>query len=97
MEEAQELCHEQLQTLTTRIGKGSTLFLNGDLRQGNSRNKTEDFRAFVEMVDKDARRPSAHRTDDWDTVIPLVVFGKEDIVRSGITRKMVDMWESADQ
>jgi len=98
VEESQELSMEQLKTLTTRIGEDSVLFLNGDVAQGNSRNRNErGYREFVAMVVKENEHSEQVKAQDpthWDaTIIPVIEFTADEIVRSGITRKVVSMFE----
>lgn len=98
VEESQELCYEQLKTLTTRIGDNSHLFLNGDYAQGNSRNRGEEaFRELVEMIKADHEYlDKGFELEEWQQIrIPVVEFDETEIVRSDITRKMVSLWNKA--
>lgn len=95
VEEAQELSHEQLKTLTTRIGENSHLFLNGDFAQGNSRNRDHAFKDLVELIKADHEYlDRGYELEEWQQIrIPVVEFTEDEIVRSDITRKMVNLWD----
>lgn len=94
VEESQELSHEQLKTLTTRIGENSHLFLNGDFEQANSRNRDLAFRDLVNVLKEDAEYlDRGFDLDDWEAIrVPVYEFDETEIVRSDITRKMVHLW-----
>lgn len=97
VEEAQELSFEQLKALTTRIGENSGLFLNGDYRQYNTRNREAiALKSLVEVIKKDAEYLAlGYELDEWESLeIPVVEFSSSDIVRSDITRKMVKLLET---
>lgn len=92
VEEAQELTMEQLKVISTRIGEGSVLFLNGDIKQNNSRNgSNKGFKEFVEMIKKE-NSYSHQAQEEWDKIqMPVYEFTVEEIVRSDVVRKIVTM------
>lgn len=96
VEESQELDFEQLKCLTTRIGEGSHLFLNGDFEQGNSRQRGEQaFKQLAEALKEDAEKLSmGYDLDEWEKIfVPVIEFSDDQIVRSPITRKMVNIFK----
>jgi predicted ribonuclease YlaK len=94
VEEAQECTLEQLKTLTTRVGDGSTIFLNGDIRQSNSLLTGKGFKDFLDAVENENKYFTTKAEEDWDKIhIPVFQFENGDIVRSGITRKIVTMFD----
>ena len=98
VEEAQELSHEQLKTLTTRIGDNSHLFLNGDYAQSNSRNRGEAaLKELVQLIKEDHEYlDRGFDLEEWENIrIPVIEFSEEDIVRSDITRKMVHLFSKS--
>ncbi|BAU40167.1 PhoH family protein [Ralstonia phage RSP15] len=97
VEEAQECDEECLNMLSTRMGENSKIFLNGDFKQKNKALRTADFFNFVEKIEKyedgiDERYEKGEDMDQWETIaIPIIHFEKSDIVRSDLTRKMVEI------
>lgn len=101
VEESQECSLEQLKNLVTRSCEGSFVFLDGDVAQGNKRiGGSKDFHTFVDSVksmnDKlDRNQIALGCSDDWaDIRVPVVEFDKNDNVRSGISRWMLEMFEA---
>lgn len=95
VEETQQCDMDQLAMLSTRIGDGSTLALNGDFRQSRLKQQC-DFADFVfrirEFDERVANKPEHTRTDWEEIPTPFIEFGADDIVRSGVTRKMVSIF-----
>lgn len=53
LDESQNCTREQLNMVMTRVGRGSTLLITGDLRQVQLRNKTNSgFKELLELEDK---------------------------------------------
>ena len=92
LEEAQDSNLEALRVLATRIGTNSVLALNGDFGQSHIRNS--GFRDFVEKIRAyDEQVESAEMAADWQRErSPVIHFSRDDIVRSGLTRKMVEIF-----
>lgn len=82
MDEAEDLSIQELELIMTRIGKFSTIFLLGDVRQSNIRNSGFDkvFRAFNSEKLQNAG-------------IYTFEFTKEDCVRNEITALILDTFE----
>lgn len=98
LEEAQECSLEQWKNIVTRIGENSKLFINGDFSQAN--NKVRDKAMFkyitsigyynnyvMDLINKGLA------VDEWQTVTPVIHFTKNDIVRSGICRLNIEIFE----
>lgn len=93
VEEAQECDLEQLKVLTTRVGTDSVIFLNGDVRQSNSKLSSIGFQKLIDAFERE-NGYSITAPAEWDSIyIPVVEFGTSDIVRSDITRKVVSIFE----
>lgn len=98
VEECQEMEMESLKNLSTRTGENTTIVLNGDIAQGNSKLRTGDFDRFVEAIRKNnakirAKVDNGDRIEDWEQYIPIIEFTKEDCVRSGLCRQMLEIFE----
>lgn len=102
LEEAQETTMEQLKNLSTRMGEGAYLYMDGDIAQGNERLKgSRDFDRFVKGIksmntklDADTISMSEGDSEDWGQIrIPVIEFDKNDCVRSGQCRWMLEMFE----
>lgn len=102
LEEAQECTLEQIKNLSTRMGKDAYLYMDGDIAQGNDRLKgSKDFDSYVKGVKSMNNKLDAgtiSMSDDdleyWGYIrIPVVEFDKNDSVRSGQCRWMLEMFE----
>lgn len=97
VEEAQECDEECLNMLSTRMGEGSKIFFNGDFKQKNKALRTADFFNFVEKIERfedavDEKYNQGVEMETWETLaVPVINFEKGDIVRSDLTRKMVEI------
>lgn len=98
VEEAQECSYEVLSMLSTRVGEGSKVFFNGDFKQANSQLRTPDFFNFVEKIEAyedeiDRMYEAGQDMEAWQTLaLPIIHFEKTDIIRSDITRKIVEIF-----
>lgn len=79
VDEAQNLCLEEIKAITTRIGEWSKLILLGDPAQSDV-NNGDDLLDFVSMCNH-------HNID-----VPCVNFTVNDIVRSDIVAQLVKMF-----
>ena len=79
VDEAQNIEIAEIKMLLTRVGEGSTIVLNGDIQQSDL--KTTSGLAKVVHLSK------KHMLD-----VPVVEFGVEDIVRSGICAEWVKVF-----
>ena len=79
VDEAQNITLQELKMVLTRIGEGSKLVLNGDIQQSDLK-EGDGLSKIIHLIKK-------HCLD-----IPIVEFGIEDIVRSGITKEWVKVF-----
>jgi phosphate starvation-inducible PhoH-like protein len=79
VDEAQNLCMDELKAITTRLGQNSKLVLMGDPAQSDVR----DGRDLVEFC---------HKVNKVGISLPVVQFGVDDIVRSDIVADLVRMF-----
>lgn len=103
LEEAQEASLEQLKNISTRCTGDSWLYIDGDVAQGNSRLKNgQDFETFIKAIRSMNRKlesgtvtMSEQDSDDWGAIrIPVIEFDKNDCVRGGHCRWMLEMFEN---
>ena len=85
-DEMQNCSPGQMEMLTTRIGKGSRLFITGDLNQSDRR----DFNGLKDIVSRISAyytmNPAVHR------MVELVSLDANDIQRSQIVKHMIDIY-----
>ena len=98
LDEAQEATLEQLTMVSTRVGKRSTLFINGDLQQTNSKVKGGGFKIFIDAIRKENADVAVilENSNDFDEIpnwktihIPVIEFTDDYCVRSLLCRKML--------
>lgn len=100
LEEAQECTLEQLKMISTRIGKRSTLFINGDVEQSNSNIKENAFRLFIDAIESEnifieESLNSGEELSDWEMLtIPVIKFNDDDCQRSNLCRKMLSIFKT---
>lgn len=98
VEEGQECPTSVLKMLTTRMGDQSTLFINGDARQSNARGAQGDLDLFLDRIREydsmiETRAALGEELPGWaKQKTPIVEFSKDDIVRSDVTRKFVEIF-----
>lgn len=80
LDEAQNVTFQEIKMLTTRIGEGSTLIINGDLKQSDLKD-TDGLTTIVGLVKK------------YDLPIPVIEYSIDDVVRSGITKQWLEVFE----
>ena len=78
-DEAQNITTHELKMLLTRVGEGSTIVLNGDIQQSDLKG-TSGLAKIIHLAKK-------HMLD-----VPVVEFGVDDIVRSGICAEWVKVF-----
>ena len=78
LDEAQNATYEQLKMALTRIGRNCTMVINGDYGQSSLGARKRDFPKVIDKLTK-------HKDE-----ISIIQFYNEDIVRSGIVRKIVE-------
>lgn len=83
-DEAQNLTVKELTTLITRIGKFSRTFIIGDFMQSDIGNKS-GFKKFYDAFNTEESRENG---------IHCFEFTKDDIVRSGILKYIIDVVEN---
>jgi len=79
VDEAQNLCMDELKAISTRLGENSKLILMGDPAQSDVKNG-EDLTKFCKLVKKAGMS------------LPVVEFSVDDIVRSDIVADLVRMF-----
>ena len=79
VDEAQNITTHELKMLLTRVGEGSTIVLNGDIQQSDLKG-TSGLGEVIHLAKK-------HMMD-----VPVVEFGVDDIVRSGICAEWVKVF-----
>jgi len=79
VDEAQNIEIPEIKMLLTRVGEGSTIVLNGDIQQSDLKG-TSGLAKIIHLAKK-------HMLD-----VPVVEFGIEDIVRSGICAEWVKVF-----
>lgn len=84
-DEAQNITSEQMKMLLTRIGEGSKMVIGGDINQSDLKDSREVFQQSG-LKDAITRLKSIPE-------IGNVEFTREDIVRHGLTRKILDAYD----
>jgi len=79
VDEAQNIEIPEIKMLLTRVGEGSTIVLNGDIQQSDLKG-TSGLAKVIHLAKK-------HMLD-----VPVVEFGIDDIVRSGICAEWVKVF-----
>ena len=79
VDEAQNIDVSEIKMLLTRVGEGSTIVLNGDIQQSDLKG-TSGLAKIIHLAKK-------HMLD-----VPVVEFGVDDIVRSGICAEWVKVF-----
>lgn len=79
VDEAQNIEVSEIKMLLTRVGEGSTIVLNGDIQQSDLKT-TSGLAKVIHLAKK-------HMLD-----VPVVEFGVDDIVRSGICSSWVKVF-----
>ena len=79
VDEAQNIEVAEIKMLLTRVGEGSTIVLNGDIQQSDLKG-TSGLAKVIHLAKK-------HMLD-----VPVVEFGIDDIVRSGICAEWVKVF-----
>lgn len=104
IEESQELDSEGIKMITTRIGDNCRMVMNGDIVQSNRRVHGKAYSNLVEALREQNEITNNHidevcycdLLEHEKIIVPIVEFTKSDIVRSGITRLMVGLFEDFD-
>jgi len=79
VDETQNITTHELKMLLTRVGEGSKIVLNGDVQQSDLK-EADGLSKVIHLAKK-------HMLD-----IPIIEFGVEDIVRSGICAEWVKVF-----
>lgn len=86
-DEMQNSSPGQMQMLTTRIGKGSRLFITGDLEQSDRGVDVNGLKYIVgKMTNYYTHNPFVHK------MVEYVAFDVNDVQRSKIVKHMIDMY-----
>ena len=79
-DEAQNSTFSEIKMLTTRVGSGSKLIINGDLKQSDLK---EDF-GLVRII---------YLIKKYNLQIPVIEYTIDDVVRSGITKMWLEVYD----
>lgn len=79
VDEAQNITTHELKMLLTRVGEGSTIVLNGDAQQSDLK-EADGLSKVIHLAKK-------HMLD-----VPIIEFGVDDIVRSGVCAEWVKVF-----
>jgi phosphate starvation-inducible protein PhoH and related proteins len=82
LDEAQNTTPAEIKTFLTRIGNDCTVVINGDVSQ-------------CDLADASGLRTVIHLIKSQMLAVPVIEFGKEDIVRSGVCAMWVRAFEEA--
>jgi phosphate starvation-inducible PhoH-like protein len=94
-EEAQNFTHEEFEMLLTRLGKNCTFIFTADERQHDLKGKsglTTTLSMIDDVLDKEPDYLNDEELNDLDSLIGVVRFTPDDVVRSGLTRAVVKMY-----
>jgi len=80
LDEAQNTTLSEIKMFLTRIGKGTKVVINGDIRQSDIK-EASGLSKIIHMVKK------------YEMGIPVIEFGVDDIVRSDICRDWIINFE----
>jgi phosphate starvation-inducible PhoH-like protein len=90
IDEAQNLTTAELKAITTRIGEGSTMVIAGDTTQSDRRSGAgpcKDFENLIKLI--------ASERDNYEYIneeFAVVEMGEDDIVRSGMVKDLVRIY-----
>jgi phosphate starvation-inducible PhoH-like protein len=92
-DEMQNSSPSQMQMLTTRIGTGSKMVINGDLQQSDySRGKNNGLNDLLEKLDiYNKEVPVINTTDSFDKIF-VSRMDETDVHRSSIVSKVLDIY-----
>ena len=98
VDEASNTDVKSMQTLVTRVGKGSQIIFCGDTAPWQKDIKVQSGLEWVISLIKKTRITSPEYLDqeDWDNLhnnIGIVEFTRDDVVRSGITKLFVKVFD----
>ena len=79
VDEAQNITTHELKMLLTRVGEGSTIVLNGDAQQSD-------------LKEADGLSKVIHLAKKHMLPVPIIEFGVDDIVRSGVCAEWVKVF-----
>lgn len=79
VDETQNITTHELKMLLTRVGEGTTIVLNGDVQQSD-------------LKEADGLSKVIHLAKKHMLPVPIIEFGVEDIVRSGICAQWVKVF-----
>tara|TARA_B110000908_G_C10179590_1_gene414969 strand:+ start:65 stop:772 length:708 start_codon:yes stop_codon:yes gene_type:complete len=77
VDESQNITTHELKMLLTRVGEGTTIVLNGDAQQSD-------------LKEADGLTKVIHLAKKHQLPVPIIEFGVDDIVRSGVTKMWVE-------
>jgi phosphate starvation-inducible PhoH-like protein len=83
VDEIQNISHDNIKTILTRLGSNSKIILLGDIEQIDIKNKKES--SISKLVNKIKKHPS--------NGVEIIEFTKEDIVRHRLTGYFIDLFK----
>jgi len=102
IEECQECDIEILKTISTRASDSCWVYLDGDVNQGNARLRgSKDFQRYLDGIKKMNELVYNGKFEDvgedWaEIIVPVIEMTKEDCVRGGLTRWMLEMFDNSE-
>lgn len=84
LDEAQNTTYEEMKMFLTRIGEDTTVIINGDISQSDLK-KDSGLSHTINMINK------------YKLPVPIVEFGVNDIVRSGLCKEWVKAFIQEDK
>jgi len=84
LDEAQNTTNQEIKMFLTRVGENCRIVMNGDIMQSDV-SKNSGLTKTIEMIDK------------YDIPVPIIEFGVEDIVRSGLCKMWVEAFIKEDK
>jgi phosphate starvation-inducible PhoH-like protein len=83
VDEIQNISHDNMKTILTRLGENSKMIFLGDVEQIDLKNKKDS--SLSNLVNRIKNKPT--------NGVEVVEFGKEDIVRHKLTSYFIDLFE----
>jgi phosphate starvation-inducible PhoH-like protein len=87
-DETQNTTKNQMQTLLTRIGENCKTVITGDLSQSDLKLSNYDKNGLSDLIERCER--SFNNSDEL--VIDIVKFSEDDIIRSDVVKKIVQLY-----
>ena len=93
-DEMQNSSPNQMLMLTTRIGEGSKMVVTGDLKQADKSGQQSGLKDFIDKWKKyEGLEAIKYNNTNINHGVKWVELGKEDVVRSPIVAKILDIYD----